>query len=155
LSVRYSYQMQNRTLKWMAGFLVSALCTWLLVFVVKYYDHQPADRWSEDLYLKVICLILTPLAGFLSIVCLIMTLVSQFTRNKPEEDLPNQTPEPTSSTSSWQAASTSHALRRASSQQAPTTVTPAPAGKPPADLSRRSESKADAEDRASGTRGSS
>ena len=35
-----------------------------------------------------------------------------------------------------------------------TAVTPAPAGKPPADLSRRSESKADAGDRASGTRGS-
>jgi len=88
--------MQNRTLKWMAGFLVSALCTWLLVFGVKYYGHQPADRWSEDLYLTLICLILTPLAGFLSIICLIMTLVSQFRRNKPEEHLPNQALEPTS-----------------------------------------------------------
>jgi hypothetical protein len=58
---------------------------------------------------------------------------------KRRETRPNQTLEPTDSTSS---------------QQASAAVTPAPAGKPPADPSRRSESKVDAGDLTSGPRGS-
>ena len=59
--------------------------------------------------------------------------------NGAEKQKANQAPEPTGSTGS---------------QQASTAVTHSPAGKPPAASSRRSLAKADAGDRASGTRGS-